>query len=176
MDLNKKTETCVSVGLMVHVNHIQWKHQHSRKNTHELCVISHIWSYQSYRRHRKWNSATCLCERIRDKTDAHTNTHRNGVQLGKERVKVRLSTETHVMNPKSKQKEWNVSQTQIQITHHPHRHTKPPSLTNWGWVVRQMLRSLYSDIIWFFSIFHCACILAEWDLYSHFILIWSSEW
>lgn len=174
----------MSVGLMVHVNHIQWKHQHSGRNTHELWVISHIWSYHSYRCHRKWNSATCLCERIGDTTDAHTHTqshkhtqtHWNWVQLGKERVKVRLSTETHVVNPKSKQKEWNISQTQIQITHHPHRHSEPPSLTNWGWVVRQMLRSLYSDEIWFFSIFHCACILAEWDLYSHFILIWSLDW
>jgi len=32
MDLNKKTETRMSVGLMVHVNHIQWKHQQSGKN------------------------------------------------------------------------------------------------------------------------------------------------
>lgn len=112
MVLNKKTEIRVSFGLMVHVNHIQWKHQHSGRNTHELWIISHIWSYHSYRCHRKWNSATCLCERIGDTTDAHTHTqshkhtqtHWNWIQLGKERVKVRLSTETYVVNPKSKQK------------------------------------------------------------------------
>lgn len=148
----------MSVRLMVHVNHIQWKHQHSGRNTDELWVKSPIWSYRSYRRHRKWNSPTCLCERKH--TGVHTQTHTNThwVQFRKERVKVRCNKKSHVTNPERK----TASETSLSDinTDNPTTHAAtlnlPLSLIGAGLSGR--CSGLFPPVKYDFSPFFCLCL------------------